>query len=202
MKLMILLISLIFSVSLFASQNFAEESTMKEFFLENCNSCHGEKSVDLNSPILYGQDKSYVLKQLSDFRSGYRYDNIMHGRMNEIAKPLTEAEIDKLATYLSGLSPCDYPPKQYELPGDPVAGEVVAQSCTQCHHTWIPGMKVPHLYGQKPLYIYKTLNAFKFSRRENSEQMAHQTSALSEKQIRDVSSYFGQRLECTIHEKF
>ncbi|MBT4761278.1 MAG: c-type cytochrome [Bdellovibrionaceae bacterium] len=192
---------LIISILLSAISAFAAKPNLaREFFTERCNSCHGAVSTDLDSPVLYGQKKEYIVKQLQDFQSGERNDHIMLGEMNEIAKTLTDKEVDLVSTYLSNLSPCDYPPKDSGFAGDVKAGERISQSCKKCHHAWIPGLEVPTLYGQKPNYIYKTLNAFKLNKRKNSDEMGHQVKTISETDVRNVSAFYGVNMRCTIDD--
>jgi cytochrome c553 len=72
-----------------------------------CRSCHGEngkgKAPNVSTyPVIGGQHKSYLRAQLNNWRSGER-SNSPDGVMNKVAKSLTDAEIDALTDYLSGL---------------------------------------------------------------------------------------------------
>jgi cytochrome c553 len=71
-----------------------------------CISCHGVNGKGLveqpTVPIIGGQDRAYLQKQLHDWRSGER-KNSPAGVMNIATKSLTEDEINGLAEYLSGL---------------------------------------------------------------------------------------------------
>ena len=72
-----------------------------------CISCHGVngkgQSPDIpNYPVIGGQHKGYLRAQLINWRSGARM-NSPGNIMNMVAKPLTDDEIDALASYLSGL---------------------------------------------------------------------------------------------------
>lgn len=68
-----------------------------------CFACHGENGVSLlpNYPNLAGQKEAYIVKQLSDFKSGARANPIMAG----MAAPLSDADMADLAAYFSSLSP-------------------------------------------------------------------------------------------------
>lgn len=72
-----------------------------------CESCHGVngkgKAPNISTyPVIGGQHKEYLRAQLVNWRSGER-SNSPGSIMNRFAKPLTDAEIEALADYLSGL---------------------------------------------------------------------------------------------------
>ena len=62
----------------------------------SCAICHGTSGVNAGGmPNLAGQPKDYLVLQLRDFRDGKRPATIMH----QIAKGLTEEQIDSVATF-------------------------------------------------------------------------------------------------------
>ena len=70
-----------------------------------CVNCHGAQGKGLDTkitmfPVIGGQHKDYLRKQLIDFRSGFR-TNSPRGIMNTVAQSLTDAEIEALAEYVS-----------------------------------------------------------------------------------------------------
>ncbi len=72
-----------------------------------CENCHGVNGKGLapnisTFPVIGGQHKGYLRAQLINWRSGER-SNSPNGMMNQFAKPLTDAEIEALADYISGL---------------------------------------------------------------------------------------------------
>ena len=72
-----------------------------------CYTCHGVNGKGLTPntpmfPIIGGQQKDYLRLQLLNFKNGDR-TNSPNGIMITIAKKLTEAELDALAIYISGL---------------------------------------------------------------------------------------------------
>jgi cytochrome c553 len=66
-----------------------------------CVACHGPAGVSMNDlwPNLAGQKKAYLIKQIKAFRDGERTDMMMA----PMVKPLTDADIEDLATYFSSL---------------------------------------------------------------------------------------------------
>ncbi|MES1981351.1 MAG: c-type cytochrome [Pseudomonadota bacterium] len=73
--------------------------------LYGCINCHGDhgkgKSANNNVfPIIGGQTKAYLMKQLKDMRSGER-SNDPAGMMGNIAKKMTDEEIEAVAEYES-----------------------------------------------------------------------------------------------------
>lgn len=74
-----------------------------------CVNCHGERGKGKapnipQFPVIGGQHRDYLIKELTDFRDGARA-NDPAGMMQGIAKGLTNDEIKALANYLSGLLP-------------------------------------------------------------------------------------------------
>ena len=72
-----------------------------------CAYCHGPSGKGLNPttgmyPVIGGQHKAYLLKQLTDFRSTDRH-NSPNAVMNNTLKSLTDKELDALAEYISTL---------------------------------------------------------------------------------------------------
>ncbi|WP_455208782.1 c-type cytochrome [Kaarinaea lacus] len=72
-----------------------------------CVNCHGKDGKGKGPtislfPVIGGQTKAYLVKQLNDLKSGKR-QNDPAGMMAEIAKKLSDKEIQAVAEYLSGL---------------------------------------------------------------------------------------------------
>src|SRR5437764_12726708 len=65
-----------------------------------CAACHGANgnSVDPKTiPVIWGQEQSYLMKQLRDFRNGERKSAVM----SPIAKGLAEDDLRKIAVYFA-----------------------------------------------------------------------------------------------------
>jgi cytochrome c553 len=72
-----------------------------------CAYCHGNtgKGIDPSTgmyPVIGGQHKAYLLKQLKDFRGDDRI-NSPNAAMNKTLKALSDSDLEALAEYISGL---------------------------------------------------------------------------------------------------
>jgi cytochrome c553 len=96
----------------FASQNqmkltpHENEEGKRLYIIYRCISCHGEdgKGRPQNNamfPIIGGQHKEYLIKQLIEFKNGLR-DTDMSGTMPILAKRMSASEMEAMADYLSG----------------------------------------------------------------------------------------------------
>lgn len=95
--------------------NGSDNKVGKELFLHgdmsrmmvacvNCHGVNGKGKSPVNSvfPVIGGQQKDYLRGQLINFRAGDR-SNSPGGIMNIITQKLTDAELEGLADYISGL---------------------------------------------------------------------------------------------------
>ena len=63
-----------------------------------CANCHGTNGLSQQGmPNLAGQQRTYFIQQMQDFRAGRRAATIMH----QIAKGYSDEQIDALAAYFS-----------------------------------------------------------------------------------------------------
>ena len=81
----------------------------KERFLSDngCVNCHGPNGKGAgpgnpHAPVIGGQHKEYLVKQLNNFRSGAR-KNEPSGMMALIASMMYDEEIEEIASYVSGM---------------------------------------------------------------------------------------------------
>lgn len=97
MKSVTLLFASLLSVSV-ATQAVAAEKTGAEI-AQSCTMCHGENGLSKmpGTPSLAGQSEIYLVNQLRHFRDGQR----QHEQMSVIAKPLSNADIDKVAAWFA-----------------------------------------------------------------------------------------------------
>lgn len=100
MKKVVLLSALIGLSGSFAVVQAADALAGKES-AKSCAGCHGQNGISVNDtwPNLKGQKKTYLIKQLKDFKSGVRKD----AQMSYWAKSLSEVDIENIAEYYSTL---------------------------------------------------------------------------------------------------
>lgn len=73
--------------------------------ISRCYECHGDegRNLDPDSPILGGQDKTYLLKTMRAYKTGERKGGDPYGIMQDAIFKLTDLDIQSIAAYLSGL---------------------------------------------------------------------------------------------------
>ena len=72
-----------------------------------CAGCHNPKGIGnepAGYPALGGQNAEYIAKQLKAYRAGDRATTANAGIMADVASKLTDAEIEAVADYVSGLN--------------------------------------------------------------------------------------------------
>lgn len=156
-----------------------------------CASCHGEDgtgSDDMGTPRLSYQVFTYLLKQLTDFATGKRYDNTL-GAMNDIAKALTEQERRDVAAYVHSLktpflgSDLRQLRANGEEVGETYKGRVIVEyglpdhgvpACKSCHsfHGRSAGRIFPAIGGQRYKYLVHELEAFREGAQGSREESA------------------------------
>ena len=69
-----------------------------------CAACHGPDGISINPlwPSLAGQQPVYLAKQIRAFRDGERVDV----SMQPFVQNLTDQDVEDLAAFYAGLSPC------------------------------------------------------------------------------------------------
>jgi cytochrome c553 len=131
-----------------------------------CGACHGMdgNSADAQYPKLAGQSEQYIVRQLTDFKSGKRQNPIMMG----MASPLSTQDMHDIAAYFASKTP---------LPG--VADQALVEhgqtlfrqgdatrdipACMACHSIdgrGNPGAMYPQLTSQHAQYIEATLKSW------------------------------------------
>ena len=162
-----------------------------------CSSCHGPsgRSVSSTFPRLAGQQKDYLIAQLTAFRDHTRADPHAQTYMWGMAARLSNPTIAALAAYYSAQRP--FPGTPDDSPAAAAGRKIYTEgipaegvpACIACHGPTGGGNStIPRLAGQHAAYIERQLEAFASKARAN--EIMHQTSKnLTAEQIPDVAAY-------------
>jgi len=147
-----------------------------------CAACHGANGVPTDPkaiPIIWGQQQSYLVKQLHDFRSGDRDSPIM----SPIAKGLAQDDLRQIAAYFAAKS----------WPAQPAAASTppngLAQ-CQPCHQrNFEGGPPAPRLAGLSYEYLVAAMRAFATAERTNNGDMPKFMQALPDSERDAMARY-------------
>src|ERR1700693_6041041 len=121
---------------------------------QTCAACHGQNGVPIDPktiPIIWGQQQSYLVKQLHDFRSGDRDSPIM----SPIAKGLAQEDLRKIAAYFAAKA---WPAQHAAASGPAPNGIAQCQPCHQPHFEG--GAPAPRLAGLSYEYLVAAMRSF------------------------------------------
>lgn len=162
-----------------------------------CSSCHGPggRSISSTFPRLAGQQKDYLIAQLTAFRDHKRADPHAQTYMWGMAARLSDPTIVALAAYYAAQPPVPGTPdnspeaaagREIYTQGIPAAN---VPACMVCHGGKGEGNSAfPRLAGQHSAYIERQLEAFASNARAN-EIMHANSKNLTAEQIRDIAAY-------------
>ena len=162
-----------------------------------CAACHG---VDGNSPLsanpsLAGQHSEYLLKQLTEFKSGARSNPVMTGMVAN----LSPDDMRNLAAYYSAQIPKQMGAKDKDLAaqgrklyrgGNPSNNIAACAGCHSPNGSGIPA-QYPRLASQHADYVAAQLKSFRAGDRANDpNQMMRATAIkLTDKEIAALAEY-------------
>jgi cytochrome c553 len=133
--------------------------------LETCKACHGQQGISelQGAPSLAGMPVNYTLIQLYLFRAKTRKVEIM----NDIAKDMTDDDLQKFGEYFSKLTP---PKASGDAPDPAIAARAQAaiakNHCNSCHNPDFSGREqMPRLAAQREDYLLKSLRDYKSGQR-------------------------------------
>ena len=155
-----------------------------EVKVQVCAACHGQNGVPVDPktiPIIWGQQQSYLVKQLRDYRNGERDNPIM----SPIAKGLAQEDLRKIAAYFAAKS---WPAQRATAaPAPPPNG--IAQ-CQPCHQpNFAGGPPAPRLAGLSYEYLAATMRDFATEERGNNGDMPKFMQALTASQRDAMARY-------------
>ena len=80
----------------------ASPAALGEKYYGQCIACHGSRGEGGIGPMLAGQAGSDIVAKLTAYRAGEER-GAQSAMMYPVAKPMTDADIDNLAAYVSAL---------------------------------------------------------------------------------------------------
>jgi cytochrome c553 len=152
--------------------------------VQSCAACHGQNGVPTDPktiPIIWGQEQSYLFKQLRNYRNGERDNPIM----SPIAKSLAQEDLRKVATYFAAKSwPAQPPAAATASPPNGIA------QCQPCHQPNLEGgPPAPRLAGLSYEYLVATMRGFATDQRTNNGDMPKFMQALTENERDAMARY-------------
>jgi cytochrome c553 len=161
------------------AQVIPDPSTDREFSakLSVCNACHGLNGLRINAtiPVIWGQQENYLVKQLNDFESGARNDEVMKW----MAETLTQQELRVAAAYFAKQT---WPARSAGAASTPPPPGIAV--CQACHETdflgarQAEGMATPRLAGQSYGYLVEAMRRFAEGERKNNVTMMKMMAAI------------------------
>jgi len=178
MKSSVLALAVVFAISLALTgcsdrdkPAAADVNAGKTLAEQQCKGCHGldGRGAAPGIPHLAGQNESYLLQALNEYRDGKR----IHAALQEIAAHMNEAQARNLAAYYASLPPvATAAGVEVFSPYD--RGRDKAAPCMTCHgengNSKTPG--VPSLAGQQPRYLVLATQEYVTGARESSTMHA------------------------------
>ncbi len=160
-----------------------------------CASCHGAdgNSVAPTFPKLAQQHPEYIVKQLTEYKSGKRANAIMMG----FSAALSEDDMRNTAAFVASNSakPGFAKDKDLVTLGEKIYRGGIADrqipACAGCHSPNGAGIpsQYPRLSGQHADYTVSQLTQFRDGIRLNSLQMGQVAAKLNDKEIKALSDY-------------
>ena len=162
-----------------------------------CAGCHmpdGNSVVDI-FPKLAGMGEQYIVKQLSDFKSGKRSNDTMA----PMAMAVADEDMADIGAYYAkqAVTPATADESKLKLGKDVYRGGnmvTAVPACSGCHSPTGKGnapAAYPSLAGQHPTYIIAQLNAFRDGTRsnDNNGMMRSVVAQMSNAEIEAVANY-------------
>lgn len=155
--------------------------------LQTCNACHGEngRPVDASIPVIWGQQQTFLVKQLHDYRSEDRPNQVM----SPIAATIKPEEWRKTAGYFAAKTWPDKPAATPAMAAPAPAADKIAV-CKACHlESFTGAMSGPRLAGQSYEYLIAAMNSFADGTRSNNADMAKVMQALAPADRETIARY-------------
>jgi len=175
-------------------QGDAAAGQAKSALCATCHGADGNSAIAMN-PKLAGQNASYLVKQLNDYKSGAR----VNATMAAMAAGLSNEDIADIAAWYSSQQPTlqGADPASLELGASLYRGgneELSIAACSACHSPSGQGngpAGFPALGGQHPEYTLLQLKAFRSGERanDNSAMMRTIVERLTDSELEALANY-------------
>jgi cytochrome c553 len=154
---------------------------------QTCNACHGQNGQPSDPkliPIIFGQESSYLYKELHDYRSRDRD----HPIMSPLVQGIAFDELRKLAKYYAAKPWPAHSGAAAAPPPQPIVGKM--QQCTLCHgRNFEGGPPAPRLAGLSYEYLVESMRAFADGKRSNNLDMPGFMQALTDSERDAIARY-------------
>jgi cytochrome c553 len=163
--------------------NVAEAEAILGAKLLVCNTCHGADGVPRNAatPVIWGLQENYLLKQLHDFTSGNRDSEVM----TWMATALTQAELGSAAAYFAKKN---WPARA--VAASSTSPPAIVAVCQACHQQNLAGgLPAPRLAGQRYEYLVEAMRRYAEGERTNNAEMMNIMKALSPAEREAMARY-------------
>ncbi len=178
-----------------AAAPFKPDPAKGQQLAASCGACHtqdGSRGA-ATYPILQGQHRDYIVKQLTEFKAGKRKNAIMNG----MAAALSTEDMQNIAAFYAGLkAKPGYATDQATVAlGQQIYRGGIAErkvpACAGCHSPDGAGIpaQYPRLGGQHEEYLSAQLAAFSSGARDNSAPMMAIAGRLKDSEMKAVSDY-------------
>jgi cytochrome c553 len=163
--------------------NTAEAEAILGAKLLVCNTCHGADGVPRNAgtPIIWGLQENYLLKQLHDFQSGDRANDVMTWMATALAQP-------EVASAAASFAKKNWPARPAAAASTSPPG--AAAVCQICHQqNFVGGPAAPRLAGQRYDYLVEAMRRFAEGERANSADMTNIMKAMAPAEREAMARY-------------
>lgn len=190
------------TLGLLASTAWAESSGDIQGLIDDCAACHGDKGASTNEefPIIGGMSAFYLEEQLLAYQKERPCEQVAYPDgpregettdMCEVAKALTEEQIQELAAYYAeqAFVPAD---QEYDPELAAEGASLYEHHCKKCHSRGgsLAFDDAGILAGQWRHYLEKTFQEYRAKARWQPEKMEPKMDALSDEDVKALIEYF------------
>jgi cytochrome c553 len=167
--------------------NTAEAEAILGAKLLVCSTCHGDNGLPKQAatPIIWGQQENYLVKQMHDFQRGDRDAEVMEW----MATALSQAELGPAAAYFAKKN-WPAPRPTGAAAASPPAAAAVCQACHQ--QNLAGGLAAPRLAGQSYEYLVEAMRGYAEGGRTNSADMTRIMEAISPEEREAMARYISR----------